>query len=240
MSADDPHRRLGRIDVRVADHELLEDVVLDRPRKLVLRARPAPPPRRCSRRAPAARAPFIVIDTETLVERDAVEQDLHVLDGVDGHPRLADVADHARVVGVVAAVGGEVEGDRDALPAAGERPPVERVRLLARWRSPRTGGWSTAAPRTSSACGPRTNGAKPGSVSAYGRPATSAAVYSGLTSMPSGVCQVSGIDVAAGRALRRRPLPVGERGGRRLRGSWSRARRTSSSAPRLRTVSPLF
>ena len=39
-------------------------------------------------------------------------------------------------------------------------------------------------------CGPRTNGSNPGSVSAYGRSFVSAAVYSGLTAMPSGVCQV--------------------------------------------------
>src|SRR5258706_9065924 len=53
------------------------------------------------------------------------------------------------------------------------------------------------------ACGPRTKGSKPGSVSVYGRPFRSAAVYSGLTSMPSGVRQFSactsppGADLAA-------------------------------------------
>jgi hypothetical protein len=41
------------------------------------------------------------------------------------------------------------------------------------------------------ACGPRRKGAKPGSVSAYGSPSRSCAVYSGLTAMPSGVCQFS-------------------------------------------------
>ena len=34
---DDPHRRLGRIDVGVADHELFEDVVLDGPGELLRR-----------------------------------------------------------------------------------------------------------------------------------------------------------------------------------------------------------
>ena len=34
---DDPHRRFGRIDEGVADHELLEDVVLDGPAQLALR-----------------------------------------------------------------------------------------------------------------------------------------------------------------------------------------------------------
>ena len=65
-----------------------------------------------------------------LVERDAVEEDLHVFDGVDGDARLADVADHPRVVAVVAAVGGEVEGHRQAHLPGGEVGAVERVRLL--------------------------------------------------------------------------------------------------------------
>jgi hypothetical protein len=46
-----------------------------------------------------------------LVERDSVEQQLHVLDAVDRHARHPDVAGDARIVAVVAAVGGEVEGD---------------------------------------------------------------------------------------------------------------------------------
>ena len=56
------------------------------------------------------------------------------------------------------------------------------------------------------ACGPRTYGSKPGSVSAYGRPSRSRAVYSGFTAMPSGVTQLSastlppGADLAAARA----------------------------------------
>ena len=65
-----------------------------------------------------------------LVERDAVEEDLHVLDRVDRDAGLADVADDARVVAVVAAVGGEVEGHRQAHLPGGEVGPVEGVRFL--------------------------------------------------------------------------------------------------------------
>ena len=65
-----------------------------------------------------------------LVERDAVEEDLHVLDRVDGHAGLADVADDPGVVAVVAAVGGEVEGHRQPHLAGGEVGAVEGVRLL--------------------------------------------------------------------------------------------------------------
>ena len=65
-----------------------------------------------------------------LVERDAVEEDLHVLDRVDRDAGLADVADDARVVAVVAAVRREVERDRQAHLPGREVLAVERVRLL--------------------------------------------------------------------------------------------------------------
>ncbi len=59
-----------------------------------------------------------------------VEQDLHVLDRIDGDTGLAHVAGDARMVRVVAAVCGQVEGHRHALCAAGQRLAIEGVRLL--------------------------------------------------------------------------------------------------------------
>jgi hypothetical protein len=67
-----------------------------------------------------------------LAKRDAVEQDLHVLDRVDGDARLADIAGDARMVAVVAAVGGEIEGDGQPLLAGGEVAAVEGVGFLRR------------------------------------------------------------------------------------------------------------
>ena len=46
-----------------------------------------------------------------LVERDAIEQDFHVLDGIDGYTRLADVADDPFVIRIVAAMSRKVESD---------------------------------------------------------------------------------------------------------------------------------
>ena len=64
-------------------------------------------------------APFIVIDTDIWSSGMPVEQRAHVVDGVDRDPGHADVAGDPRVVGVVAAVGREVEGDRQPFcPAA--------------------------------------------------------------------------------------------------------------------------
>ncbi len=67
-----------------------------------------------------------------LAERDLVEENLHVFDGVDGHARLAHVAHHALVVGIVAAVRGQVEGYRKPLLPRRQVAPVERVRFLGR------------------------------------------------------------------------------------------------------------
>ena len=50
----------------------------------------------------------------------------------DRDPGHADVAGHARMVAVVAAVGGEIEGDREALLPGGEVAAVEGVAVLGR------------------------------------------------------------------------------------------------------------
>ena len=75
-----------------------------------------------------------------LVERDAVEQDLHVLDESIATPGLADVAHHARMIGIVAAVGGEIERHRQAHLAGREVGAIElllssAVEKPAYWRT---------------------------------------------------------------------------------------------------------
>ncbi len=64
------------------------------------------------------------------VERDALEEALHVFDGVDGDADLADFAEGHGVVGVVADLGGEIEGDGEAGGAVGEEEFVAAVGLL--------------------------------------------------------------------------------------------------------------
>ncbi len=128
---DDPHARLGRIDIGVADHELLEDVVLDGPREqlaldpLLLAGDDEGGQHRDHRAVHGHRH-------RDPVERNAVEEDLHVLDGIDRDPGLADIALHPRMVAVVAAVGGEIEGDADPLLPRRQRLAVEGVALLRR------------------------------------------------------------------------------------------------------------
>jgi hypothetical protein len=121
--------RRGRVDVGVADHELLEDVVLDGPREL-FRLHPLLLGRGDVERQHRQHGAVHRHRHRHLVERDAVEQRAGVVDRVDRHARHADVPTHPRVVGVVAAVGREVEGDAQALLPRREVAAVERVGLL--------------------------------------------------------------------------------------------------------------
>ena len=62
-----------------------------------------------------------------LLEGDAVEERAHLAEVGDGHADLADLAPGQRVVGVVAGLGGQVEGDRQAGLALGQVGAVELV-----------------------------------------------------------------------------------------------------------------
>ena len=126
---DDFHRRQGRVDVGVAHHKLLEDVVLDGALQLLL-----------------LDALFLGSDDVEgqngqhgavhshrhahLVERNLVEEDLHIEDAVDSHTSLADVAHNALVVRVVAAMCCQVESHRKTLLTGGNVAAVEGVRLF--------------------------------------------------------------------------------------------------------------
>ncbi len=123
---DDSHREFRRVDVGVAHHEFLEDVVLDGTGHFF-----------------EARALFEAgVDIEGehgehgavhghgyrhLVQGDAVEEHFHVFERADRHACLAHVAYHTGVVGVVAAVCGKVEGHGEAFLAGSEVAAVERV-----------------------------------------------------------------------------------------------------------------
>lgn len=60
------------------------------------------------------------------------KENLHVEDGVHGHPRLAYVPRHSRVIGIVPPVGREVKGYGEPLLAGREVAPVKGVALLRR------------------------------------------------------------------------------------------------------------
>ncbi len=61
---------------------------------------------------------------------DAIEQALHVFDGIDRDADLADFSHRERIVGIEADLGGQIEGDREAGGAVGEQVLVALVGFL--------------------------------------------------------------------------------------------------------------
>ena len=124
--ADDMHRRSRGIDVRIAHHELLEDIVLNGTGELLL-----------------LYAGFLGrYDVERqdrqhgtvhghrhghLVQRNAVEEHLHVLYRADGHAGLTHVAYHTGVVGIITAVRSQVESHRQTFLSGSQVAAVEGV-----------------------------------------------------------------------------------------------------------------
>ena len=127
--ADDAHARRRRIDIGVAHHELFEDVVLYGAAQLRLRHALLFGGHDVAGQHRQDRAVHRHRDAN-FVQRNLVEQDLHVLHRVDGNTGLANVAGNARMVRVIAPVGGQIESDGHALPASGQRLAVKRIAFL--------------------------------------------------------------------------------------------------------------
>ena len=125
---DQPHRRRGREGVGPAREVLLDDVVLRRPLEhgridaLLLRAHDVERQQPRGRRVDRHRRVHAV-------ERDAVQQRVHVALVRDGDADLADLAARELVVGVVAGLRRQVERDREPGLPLGEVAAVERVGL---------------------------------------------------------------------------------------------------------------
>ena len=97
-----------------------------------------------------------------VVEGDAVEEALHVFDGVDGDADLADFAEGHGVVGVVADLRGQIEGDGEAGGPVGEQEFVAAVGLSS--ASPMPAYWRMVQRRPRYMVGwmPRVKGYSPG------------------------------------------------------------------------------
>ncbi len=124
--ANDLHRRLWRVDVGVAHHELFQNVVLNRSRQQLLAHALLFSRYHVASQHRQHRAVHGHRDRH-FVQRNFVEQDLHVLDRVNGHTGLAHVARHTGMVRVVATVGGQVKRHRHTLTTCGQSLAVKRV-----------------------------------------------------------------------------------------------------------------
>ena len=143
----DPQRRSRRVDISIADHELLEDVVLDGAGEF-FRRHALLFGRDDKERQHRQHGAVHGHRHRHLVERNAGEQRAHVVDRVDRDARHADVAAHARMVAVIATVGGKIERNRQAFLAR-RRDCAGRTRWNPpRWRSRHIAAPSTAASHT--------------------------------------------------------------------------------------------
>ncbi len=129
-------------------------------------------------------APFMVIETD-ISPSGMPSKRIFMSSTVDRDARLADVADDAGVIRIVAAMGGEIESD--------DRPfcPPRGCGGRRRWtpRRSKTGILPDrpGAPAYIEARTPRVKGAKPGRPGS--QPAHPPRCRAGLTVIPSGVCQ---------------------------------------------------
>ena len=123
-----PKGRPRRVDVGAAAHVLLEDVVLGRPPDL-RGVTPLAPAGDVVHRDQHRRRRVDGHRRRDLVERDAVEQGLHVADGVDRHAHAPDLALRTGVVGVEAHLGREVKRRREAGLALVDQEPEPAVGL---------------------------------------------------------------------------------------------------------------
>ena len=140
---DDLHGELRRVDIGVAHHELLEDIVLDGTCHLLefgTLLESGVDIEREDRQHGAVHGH----GDGHLVQGDAGEEDLHVLQRADRHTCFADVTYDAHVIGVVAAVGREVEGYGQTFLTGSEVTAVEGIGLLSGGES----GVLTDGPRT--------------------------------------------------------------------------------------------
>ena len=130
----DPHGGPRRIDVGVARQKFLEDVILNGAGELLLRYALLLGGHDVSRQDRQDGAVHRHGNGH-LVERNPVEKDFHVLDGIDGNPRLPHVSRHTRMVGVVAPMSRQIKSDGQARLPRGQILPVKCIGFLGRGES---------------------------------------------------------------------------------------------------------
>src|SRR5208283_4852296 len=133
----------GRVYKGVADHELFKDVVLDRAAELRLRHALLLAGDDIERHYRQHGTVHRHRHADP-VKRDAVEEDSHIEDAVDGDAGHADITGDAGVIAVIAAVRRQVKGNAQALLTGGHVALVEGVRFLGR----REAGILAHRPRT--------------------------------------------------------------------------------------------
>ena len=126
---DNAHRELGRVDIGVTHHELLQNVVLNRTGQLVERSTLLET-RHDVEGQNRQHGTVHGHRHRHTVERNTVEEDLHILHRANRHTGLTYVTHYTRVVGIVATVRSQVKGYRKTLLAGSQVTTIEGIRLL--------------------------------------------------------------------------------------------------------------
>ena len=131
---DDAHGHIRRVDVSVTNHELFQNVVLDRPGHdgLIHTLLDAGLDEEGKDRQNGAVHRH---GNGHLIQGNPREQDVHVQHGANGNARFSHVAEDAGIVRVVAAVRRQVKGDGKAFLSGGQVATVERVGFFRRGES---------------------------------------------------------------------------------------------------------
>ena len=127
----DSHAGFGRVDVRVPNHELLQDVVLNGSGEVLLGDALLFSGHHETRQDREHR-PVHRHRHRDVGKRNRIKKDLHILHGIDRDAGLADIAHHPGMVRVIPAVRRQVEGHREPLLPRGQVGAVERIGLLGR------------------------------------------------------------------------------------------------------------
>ncbi len=106
----DPHRFLWGINIGITDHELFQDVVLQRTGKTRLIHTLLFPGNNKHGKYGNHRA-IHGHGNRHLVQRNSVEQNSHILDGINSDSGHTDVSGDPRMVRVITPVGGKIKGD---------------------------------------------------------------------------------------------------------------------------------
>ena len=126
---DDLHREFRRVNIGITHHKFFQDIVLNGSGQLLQGS----PLFQSGNNIESQDRKHGTVHGHRyghLIQRDLIEQDLHVQDRVDSHTGFTDIPDHTRVVGVVSTVSSQVECHRQTFLSGSQIAAIESIRFF--------------------------------------------------------------------------------------------------------------
>ena len=123
---DDLHREFRRVNIGITHHKFFQDIVLNGSGQLLQGS----PLFQSGNNIESQDRKHGTVHGHRyghLIQRDLIEQDLHVQDRVDSHTGFTDIPDYTRVVGVVSTVGSQVECHRQTFLSGSQVTTIESI-----------------------------------------------------------------------------------------------------------------